>query len=131
MFTQFFKMDYKVFMHSILYFLSFFRYFKCLILGFLSQSFLSILFYSYVSLMFINIIFELPLKFLILSYQKYLLFADIKFRKNMWRPPRKSGLTPKTIQVIEWLYSVLSSPFVVLGVNPLFLGGFKTVMKFP
>ena len=45
-----------------------------------------------------------------------------------YRPPRKSGLTPKTIDTIEWLHIVRP----VLGVNPLFLGGvykWKFILK--
>ena len=29
---------------------------------------------------------------------------------NIWRPPRKSGITPQTIKEFEWFYSVLFSP---------------------
>ena len=28
----------------------------------------------------------------------------------VWKPPRKSGLTLKTIEAVEWLYNVRPSP---------------------
>ena len=31
-------------------------------------------------------------------------------RQVIWRPPRKSGLTPKTFEVLEWLHKVRFSP---------------------
>ena len=42
-----------------------------------------------------------------------------EFFKIIWRPPRKSGLTPKTCKAKVVSYSI--------GVNPLFLEGLKAI----
>ena len=45
-----------------------------------------------------------------LDFVKAFIRIIINFCIIIRKPPRKSGLTPKTIEVIEWLHNVRSSP---------------------